>query len=85
MGIEWYILVGMGWFPVDIKGQGAGGIAQNGNVKHCNFAVCLYFFSPFDIWMDAVDVCEEWINVVVVDGCEGVVRFPEPEEDDVRC
>ena len=83
MGIEWYVLIGMGRFPIDVKGQGAGGIAQNSDVEHCYFAVGLHFFRPLDIWMDVVDVCEEWIYVVIVDGCDGIVCFPEPEEDDI--
>ena len=73
MGIEWYVLIGMGRFPIDVKGQGAGGIAQNSDVEHCYFAVGLHFFRPLDIWMDVVDVCEEWIYVCALNP----IKYPE--------
>ena len=85
MGLKWYILVSMGRFPINVKGEGAVGIALNGDVQHCNFAFSLHFLRPLDVWMDAVNVCEKWIYVVFVDGCECIVCFSEPEEDDVRC
>jgi hypothetical protein len=34
--------------------------------------------------VDRVEEVEEGVNMVVVDGCHGVVRLTKPEQDDAR-
>ena len=49
MGVEVYILVSMCRLAVDIKGEGAVGIALDIDVKHVYVAVSFLFLHPFDV------------------------------------
>ena len=51
------------------------------DIEHMNATVDFLLFSPFDVWVYAVYVCEEGVCVVVVDGYERVICLAEPEED----
>ena len=68
---------------IDVEGERSAGVTGNGDIQHGDGAVYLFLLGPFDVWVYAVDVCKEWCDMVLVDGCDCVVRFPEPEEDDV--
>ena len=83
--VKWYVLVCMGRFPVYIKRKRAIGVAGDGYIEHCDGAVLFLLFCPFDVRMDAVDECEEGCDVVFVDGCDCIIRFSEPEQNDVGC
>ena len=48
-----------------------------------DFAVGLLLLGPFDVWVDVIDVCEEWRDVIFVNCSDGIIRFPQPEENDV--
>ena len=50
----------------------AVGAAVDGYVQHGYFAFGFFLFCPFDVRVYAVDVCEEWCDVVVVNGGDGV-------------
>ena len=70
-------------FAVDIEIERAVRVMNDVDVKHRNPAVLFDFYCPFYVWVYGVDVGVKWANVVVVDGCDGVVGFPVPEEYDV--
>ena len=51
--------------------------------EHGYPAVLLHFNRPLDIRVDGVEACVQGMNVVVADRDKGVVRLPQPEEDDI--
>ena len=75
VGIEWDVLVCVGGFSVDIKGQNAIVVSSDGNVEHGNSIVLFFFLCPFDVGVNAVDESEKRCDVVFVDGCDGVIRL----------
>ena len=81
MRVEVYVLVCVGGFAEDIKGEGSVAVALDIDVKHMDAAVDFLLFSPFDVGVLCVDVSEECVYVVLVNGYEGVVGLTEPEED----
>ena len=54
---------------------------DDGDIKHGNFAIAFDFFCPLDVWVNAVEIVVEWLNVVIVNGDKGIVDFPVPEEN----
>ena len=83
MAVEGNVLVGVRGFAVDIKAESAVRVADDGDIKHGNPAVLLSLFSPLDVWVNGNEVIVEWLDVVIVNGDESIVGFPEPEEDDL--
>ena len=81
MRVEVYVLVGVSGLAEDIKGEGSIAVALNLDVKHVDAAVDFLLFGPFDVGVLCVDVVEESIYVVLVNGYECVVGLAEPEED----
>ena len=56
---------------------------DDGYVKHSNPSVFFDFFCPVDVRVDGVEIVVEALDVVVVDGNDGVVGFSEPEKDNL--
>ena len=76
MTVEWYVLVCVGGFAIDIKVNGTIWITDDFYVQHGNAAILFHFFGPFYGRVDGVEVGVESVDVVVADGCDGVVGFP---------
>ena len=83
VAVECNVLVGMGWFAIDIKVESTVRIVNDIDIKHGNPAIFFDFFCPFYVWVNAVEIVVEGLDVVVVNGCESVVGFPEPREDHI--
>ena len=71
------VLVCVCGLAVDIKAECAVRIVNDCDIQHGNPAVLLNFPCPFDVWVHGVDVIVEWLYVVIVDGYECVVGFPQ--------
>ena len=54
------------------------------HIEHMDAAIDFLLFGPFDVWVNAVDVSEECVCVVIVDGYERIVGLTKPKEDGVR-
>ena len=74
--MERYVLIGVCGFAIDIKGEASAFGFRDRHIEHGYLTVSFFLFGPFDVWVNAVDECEKRCNVVFVDGCDGVVRFP---------
>ena len=75
------VLVCMCGFAVDVKREAAVGIALDVDVQHVDAAVFLHLLCPLDAGVDVVDVGEEGLKVVLVDGDERVIGLSHPELD----
>ena len=53
------------------------------HIEHMDAAIDFLLFSPFDVWVNAVDVSEECVCVVIVDGYKRIVGLTKPKEDAV--
>ena len=81
MTVEGNVLVGVRGFAVDIKVERAITIADDIDIQHGNVTIFLDLFRPFDVWVNGIEVSVKWLYVVIANGCESIVGFPEPEED----
>ena len=81
MTVKCNVLVGVCGLAIDVEVERAVRIANDGDIKHSNSSVLLNFFGPLYARVNGIEVIVEWLNVVVVNGGDGVVGFPEPEED----
>ena len=75
------ILVSVGGFPKDVKGEIAVGFALDVDVEHVYEAVDFLLLGPYDVWVKGVYVGEESVSVVGVYGYECIVGLAKPEED----
>ena len=53
------------------------------DIKHGDSAVFFDFFGPLNVGMDGIEVCVEWLYVVVANCYESVIRFPQPKQDEL--
>ena len=81
MRLEVDILISVCRLSVDVEGEGAVGAAFDVDVQHVDAAIDLLLLGPRDVGMKRVDVGEEGVGVVGVDGDECVVGLAKPEED----
>ena len=79
-----YVLVGVGRLPIHVELQRAILLAQDGEVQHVDASVDLRFKCPLDLLVDAVEEGEEGGDVVMVNGCHGIIGLTKPEEDDAN-
>ena len=68
VAVEWDVLVCVGGLAVDVKVEGAVGIADDCDVKHGYATVLLDFFGPFDVRVDGVEIVVQGFDVIVVYG-----------------
>ena len=81
--MEWYVLVSVCGLSVDVECERSIGVAVDRNIQHGYGAFYFFLLGPFYVWVYVVDVCKEWCDMVLVYGCDCVVCFSEPEEDDI--
>ena len=67
----------------DVKGEGAIRIAFDVYIKQLDGALYLLLLCPSYIWVDAIDVGEEALGMILVDRNEGVIRLTQPKKDGV--
>ena len=77
------VLVGVCRLAVDVKIERAIRIADDCDIEHGYAVVPLDFFSPLYVWVYGVEIVVKRKDVVVVDGCDGVVGLPKPKQDEV--
>ena len=83
VAVERDVLVCMSGFAIDVEVEGTIAIPNDGNVEHGDTTLYLFFHRPLDAGMYGIEVCEERLYVVVVDGSESIVGLPQPEHDDI--
>ena len=71
------VLVGVCGLAIDVEVERAVRIANDGDIKHSNSSILLNFFGPLYVGVNGIEVIVEWLNVVVVNGGDGVVGFSE--------
>ena len=77
------VLVGVSGFAIDISGEGAVGIALNVDVQHVDVAINLLLFCPFYVRVKGVNVGEELIGMVLMNGDKRIIGFAPPKEDGI--
>ena len=70
------VLVGVCRLAVDVKIERAICVADDCDIEHGYAVVLLDFFSPLYVWVYGVEIVVKRKDVVVVDGCDGVVGLP---------
>ena len=79
MGVEVDVLIGVCRFVIDVKGESTIRFPLDVDVKHMDIAVD-FLLCPCYIRMHVVDVCEEFVGVLLVDGYQHVVSLAQPED-----